>query len=90
MDGPSNSDWRNYKEKLAVVGILFRVGETSHPFIEKIRPYDFGEIETLKLSELFCSQSDQESYYHYKGSLTNPPCADVVNWILHKEVLTIS
>jgi len=29
-------------------------------------------------------------FYHYKGSLTNPPCADVVNWIIHKEVLPIT
>ncbi|TNV72442.1 hypothetical protein FGO68_gene3685 [Halteria grandinella] len=29
-------------------------------------------------------------FYHYKGSLTNPPCADVVNWILYKKVLPIT
>ena len=32
----------------------------------------------------------QNPFFHYKGSLTNPPCADVVSWIVHKEVLPIS
>ena len=29
-------------------------------------------------------------FYHYKGSLTNPPCSDVVNWNVFKEVLPIT
>ena len=29
-------------------------------------------------------------FYHYKGSLTNPPCADVVNWNVYREILPIS
>lgn len=31
----------------------------------------------------------EPTFYHYKGSLTNPPCADVVNWVVHTEVLPI-
>lgn len=31
----------------------------------------------------------EPTFYHYKGSLTNPPCADVVNWVIHTEVLPI-
>ena len=84
VDGPG--DWRNYKEKLAVVGVLFRVDEKSHPFIEKLRPLDFGEIEAIDLSELI----GEGNLYHYKGSLTNPPCADVVNWLVQTRVLPIS
>ena len=29
-------------------------------------------------------------FVHYKGSLTTPPCTDVVNWLMYREVLPIS
>ena len=85
IGGPDG--WKDYKEKLAVIGVLFRIAEKSHPFIEKLQPQDFGEIPSLSLSELVDSKA---GFYHYKGSLTNPPCADVVNWILLKEIMPIS
>ena len=28
--------------------------------------------------------------YHYKGSLTSPPCSDTVNWFISKDVKTIA
>lgn len=112
VDGPN---WKNYNDTLAVVGILFKEDTYSHPFIEKLRPMDFGMISDINFYELFETLdaplpkvrgikkklSDKREkivnppehkinpFYHYKGSLTNPPCGDVVNWILHKEVLPI-
>ncbi len=112
FDGPN---WKNYKDTLAVVGILFKEDSYSHPFIEKLRPMDFGMIdeinfydlfETLDLSQpkvrgikkklsdkrekiLIAPEFQTNPFFHYKGSLTNPPCGDVVNWIVHKEVLPI-
>lgn len=50
MDGPN---WKEYKETLAVVGVLFKEDEYSHPFIEKLRPLDFGLIERINFAELF-------------------------------------
>lgn len=35
------------------------------------------------------SRGAEPGFYHYKGSLTSPPCADIVNWIVHSEVLPI-
>lgn len=100
VDGPEG--FKDYKETLAVVAVLFRVDRESHPFIEKLKPMDFGHIDRINFSELFGKllpedHSSEGSYfeskthfYHYKGSLTNPPCADVVNWIVNKEVLPIT
>ena len=111
VDGPKG--WKDYKETLAVVGVLFKEADYSHPFIEKLRPLDFGLIEEINFDQLFetltppkirgiqAKLADKRAkllkppefkvnpFYHYKGSLTNPPCADVVNWIVHKEVLPI-
>jgi carbonic anhydrase len=36
VGGPD--DWREYREKLAVIGVLFRVAEKSHPFIDRLQP----------------------------------------------------
>jgi carbonic anhydrase len=51
VDGPPG--WKNYKETLAVVGVLFKVDKFSHPFIEKLRPEDFGLINDISFYELF-------------------------------------
>ena len=50
VDGPN---WKNYKDTLAVVGILFKENTYSHPFIEKLRPMDFGMINDINFYELF-------------------------------------
>jgi carbonic anhydrase len=111
IGGPG--DWEKYKDKLGVVGFLFKVAEKSHPFVEKINPITFDPIETINFAELldcmdyeydykkYGKSEDQVAldaqknlkgaeFYHYKGSLTNPPCADVVNWNVYKKVLPIS
>jgi carbonic anhydrase len=77
-DGPA--DYKSYKETLAVVAILFKVEKTSHPFIQKLKPEDFGHIERINFSELFgaleytTDQSDQEKspFYCYRVSTYKP------------------
>jgi hypothetical protein len=78
-----------------VVGIIFTLDEESHPFIKKLNAKDLGHIESINFLELF-NTLDEESnggvkeFYHYKGSLTTPPCTDIVNWNLYSHVLPIS
>lgn len=88
MDGPSH---QTYKEQLAVVGIILKISEESHPFVAKLRAEDFGEIEKINFSEMFDTLNGQgRGFYHYKGSLTTPPCTDIVNWNVYSEVLPIT
>lgn len=95
----------NYKEQFGVVGILFKLDKESHPFVKKLNIQSMGSIEKLNLIEAFDStekkvraiDSDEEEkddnqygFYHYKGSLTTPPCSDIVNWFVYRKVLPIS
>lgn len=50
IDGP---DHETYKEQLAVVGIIFKKAEESHPFVKKLRSEDLGHIENINFNELF-------------------------------------
>lgn len=38
------SSVEGYKDTLAVVAFLFKLAPSSHPFIKKLRPHDFGHI----------------------------------------------
>lgn len=59
---------------------------------------DLSHIESIHLKELFgCLNHNKDGectnaqcFYHYKGSLTTPPCTDIVNWFVYKDVLPIS
>lgn len=95
-------NWENYKWPLAVVGILFRLSEKSHPFVEKLHTEENKSIDYLNLRNLFSTftfnqkddsyfrKENAQRFYHYKGSLTNPPCSDIVNWFLLDDCIPIS
>lgn len=50
VGGPGEVEWKSYNEKLAVIGFFFEKAEKSHPFIEKMRPLDFGPISDINFN----------------------------------------
>lgn len=77
----------NNHSGLVVLGVLLEVGD-ENPAIEKlinsIRLVKLAEqsatiAEQIDINELF--PEDTESYYHYLGSLTTPPCTESVKWV---------
>ena len=99
VKGPEGEELGDYKESLAVVAFLFKIAPYSHHFIKKLRPHDFGHIKEINFADLLPTpreassnellEKEEPGFYHYKGSLTSPPCADVVSWIVHTEVLPV-
>ena len=90
IDGP---DYQKYNDKLAVIGVLFRVEAESHPIFDQMQLEERGTIENFDLSVLFESGDDPKSqapFIHYKGSLTTPPCSGIVNWLMYRDVLPVS
>ena len=84
---------------LAVISVLFEISrednEKLEPIIEKTHAVRevAGEVvsrglEGLALDDLL--PRSKESFFTYEGSLTTPPCAEVVSWIVLKEKATIS
>jgi len=76
----------------AVLSIFFNEGKGNKLFADYLTqfPINKGEYvseKTIDLKELFPSDL---SYYYYKGSLTTPPCSEVVNWYVLKFPLKAS
>lgn len=82
----------NPKRNAAVIGILFTLDDSAgdNPFFVQ---YDPTSIEpfTLNMSAALGSQIVKPiQYYHYLGSLTTPPCSEIVNWYVLANPLKIS
>ncbi|TNJ42122.1 carbonic anhydrase family protein [Tamlana fucoidanivorans] len=79
--------------KLTVLGVLGEEGAESQlfEFFESFLPLANGDKKEIHkevdLSNLFL---DDKSYYSYSGSLTTPPCSEIVNWIVFKKPVILS
>lgn len=81
--------------ELAVLGVFFEVGEKANPDIAKIfdnmphREHETHKINTVEVN-INNLLPKKKVFYHYLGSLTTPPCSEVVEWFVFKESVTIS
>jgi len=79
-------------DDLAVIGILFAEG-AENPFLTQFLdkfPRQKGQYDADQSIDLLRLFPDNKSYYHYKGSLTTPPCSEIVHWYVLKHPVEAS
>ena len=80
------------KTDYAVIGVMYKEGK-ENPLLKSnldkfpIEKEVYNSNKSIDLLEIL---PDNKSYYHYNGSLTTPPCNEVVNWYLLKDPIEAS
>lgn len=79
--------------KLLVFAVFAKEGEPSEPFnfLESYLPLTKGESKAVDTAFSLPSILPKDTaYYYYPGSLTTPPCSEIVDWVVFKNPITIS
>ncbi len=84
---------KNDKGELAVVGVMMQAGganKTLEPIWAAIPKEVNKEVAlTAEINPADLLPATQE-FYHFKGSLTTPPCSEGVNWFVMRDATTVS
>lgn len=84
-------------DKYVVTGLFFQISKADNPalaplvnVIDKLR----GNISSIdvnfNLFSIYPKEETLKSYYRYAGSLTTPPCSEVVIWNVFENPINIS
>jgi carbonic anhydrase len=85
---------RSASGALAVVGVMLNIGEEDNagyaPVFDNL-PAEAGDPQpgtiSLHLADLV---PEEKTFFTYNGSLTTPPCSEIVRWLVLTTPLTIS
>ena len=80
---------------LAVVGVMMQAGRRNEPLAPVFTnmPDEAGpevEIADTAIDASAMLPSGSGAYFHYKGSLTTPPCSQGVHWFVMANAIEVS
>jgi carbonic anhydrase len=84
---------KNDKGELAVIGIMFEIGnpnETIEAIWKKVSSKENEESKIEQELNLTNLLPEEKNYFRFNGSLTTPPCSEGVRWFVLKKPLTVS
>jgi len=86
---------KNSAGQLAVIGVMMDKGR-GHIALQSIWDHAPSEVnkEVMVDRVMFDPASllpgDADEFYRYQGSLTTPPCSEIVNWFVLKNTINVS
>ncbi len=83
---------RDAAGNLAVIGVLMTAGQPNAAFkrITSAMPATAGDPIKMNAVDMNHLLPARRNYYRYSGSLTTPPCSEVVNWLLLRESIQVA
>lgn len=96
FETPSDAILAKDKHGIAIVSFFFEITNADNPYLDHIvtnlwrvsEPGTQLYIPPFPLEWIF--SSFQYNYYTYRGSLTQPPCSEIVTWIVQPEPIAVS
>ena len=78
--------------RLAVIGVLMVAGEGNKAFsdIMAVAPHEEGEAQLHAPLDPASLLPRDRDFYRYEGSLTTPPCSEVVEWNVFTHTLEVA
>ena len=84
---------RNAAGSLAVIGVLMTAGKANAAFskiVATMPAHEGAPVEADAAIDANKLLPARQGYYRYSGSLTTPPCSEVVNWLLLREPIQVA
>ena len=76
----------------AVIGVMYKEGKVNELLAKFLKdfPDNYKTFKNVETFDVLAVLPKDRSYYNYNGSLTTPPCSEVVNWYVLEEPLEAS
>lgn len=99
LKGVTKDAAKDYPDSIVVIGVFLELGDASEvdpdmaSLLEDVRNIDATEHEYLRsspTSPISLLPDSNQTFFTYEGSLTTPPCLELVNWVVMREPVKVT